>query len=175
MKRTNGNLECGAEEHPGFQFLKYFKLEVNCFTMLCWLLPYNKVNQPQVHMSSSSRTPPPPTPPGCHKAPGILWQPVLYRSFPLAICFTRSSVYICKCYCLNLSHPLLPLCPKSVLCVCVSIPALKIGSSVPFFSRFCIYALIYKIFLFLTLLCITGSRFIHLIRTDSNVFLFMAK
>ena len=30
------------------------------------------------------------------------------------------------------------------------------------------------IFLFLTSLCVIGSRFIHLIRTDSNVFLFMA-
>ena len=31
------------------------------------------------------------------------------------------------------------------------------------------------IFLFLIILCIIGSRLIHLIRTDSNVFLFMAE
>ena len=31
------------------------------------------------------------------------------------------------------------------------------------------------VFLFLTSLCIIGSRFIHLIRTDSNVFLFIAE
>ena len=31
------------------------------------------------------------------------------------------------------------------------------------------------IFLLLTSLCIIGSSFIHLIRTDSNVFLFMAE
>ena len=31
------------------------------------------------------------------------------------------------------------------------------------------------IFLFLTSLCIINSRFIHLIRTDSNAFLFMAE
>ena len=31
------------------------------------------------------------------------------------------------------------------------------------------------IFLFLTSVCITGSRFIHFIRTDSNAFLFMAE
>ena len=37
-------------------------------------------------------------------------------------------------------------------------------------SRFHIYTFI---FLFLTSLCIIGSRFIHLIRTDSNAFLFM--
>ena len=43
-------------------------------------------------------------------------------------------VYICQCYSLNSSHPLLPpLRPESVLYVCISIPALQIGSSVPFF------------------------------------------
>ena len=31
------------------------------------------------------------------------------------------------------------------------------------------------IFLFLTSLCIIGHSFVHLIRTDSNVFLFMAE
>ena len=31
------------------------------------------------------------------------------------------------------------------------------------------------VFLFLTSLCITGSRFIHLTRTDSNLFLFMTE
>ena len=31
------------------------------------------------------------------------------------------------------------------------------------------------IFLFLTSLCVIGSRFIHLLRTDSNAFLFMAE
>ena len=57
-------------------------------------------------------------------------QSTMLSSFPLAIYFT----HICQCYSLSSSHPLLPLlCPKSVLCVCVSIPALPIGSSVPFF------------------------------------------
>ena len=28
----------------------FFKLEDNCFTMLCWLLPHDKVNQPRVFM-----------------------------------------------------------------------------------------------------------------------------
>ena len=31
------------------------------------------------------------------------------------------------------------------------------------------------VYLFLSLLCITGSRFIHIILTDSNFFLFMAE
>ena len=44
-------------------------------------------------------------------------------------------------------------------------------------SRFRIYVLIYSICFSLsdlTSLCIIGSRFIHLVRTDSNAFLFMA-
>ena len=27
-------------------FTFFFKLEDNCFTMLCWFLPYNNVNRP---------------------------------------------------------------------------------------------------------------------------------
>ena len=44
-------------------------------------------------------------------------------------------------------------------------------------SRFCIYVLEYNIYLSLsdTSLCIISSRFIYLIRNDSNVFLFMAE
>ena len=59
---------------------------------------------------------------------------------------------------------------KSVLYVCISIAALQIW----FTST--IYMLMYAIYLFfsfwLTSLCRTGSRFIHLTRTDSNSFLF---
>ena len=41
------------DESPGLSFLKIlfflfskiFKLEGNCFTMLCWFLPYNSGNQ----------------------------------------------------------------------------------------------------------------------------------
>ena len=43
-------------------------------------------------------------------------------------------------------------------------------------SRFHIYALIYGIYFSLSeSLCIIGSRFTHVIRTDSNVFLSMAE
>ena len=58
---------------------------------------------------------------------------------------------------------------KSVFCLCLHCcSANRFISTV--FSRFHIYTFI---FLFLTSLCIIGSRFIHLIRTDSNAFLFM--
>ena len=44
-------------------------------------------------------------------------------------------------------------------------------------SKFHIYALVYCIgvFFWLTSLCIIGSSFIHLIRSDSNVFFLMAE
>ena len=44
-------------------------------------------------------------------------------------------------------------------------------------SKFHIYVLVYCIgvFIWLTSLCIIGSSFIHLIRTDSNVFFLMAE
>ena len=50
-------------------------------------------------------------------------------------------MYTSQWYSVNLSHSLLPLCPKSVLYVCIFIPSLQIGSSVPFFldKYFCAY------------------------------------
>ena len=72
--------------------------------------------------------------------------------------------YTFQCYALKSSHPPLPpLCPVCSLC-------LQIGSSV--LSGFHIYALIF-VFLFLTSFWMIGSRFIHLIRTNSNMFLFL--
>ena len=72
----------------------------------------------------------------------------------------------------------LPTCVhKSVLYVCVSIAALQIGSSVLSFQIPYISINIWYLFFsfWLTSLCIIGSRFNHLIRTDSNVFLYMAE
>ena len=57
-------------------FSFFFKLEDNCFIILCWFLLYINMNQPQVlcicplpleplsHLSAH------PTPLGCHRAPG---------------------------------------------------------------------------------------------------------
>ena len=48
--------------------------------------------------------------------------PVLYISFPEAICFTHSSIYIRQYYFLNLSHVLCPQVHFLCLCFC-SFPA----------------------------------------------------
>ena len=68
------------------------------------------------------------------------------------------------------SLSLLPHVHKSVLCVCVSIAALQIGSSGPSFYISCICVNIWYLFFpfWFISLCIIGSRFIHFIRTDSN-------
>ena len=81
--------------------------------------------------------------------------------------------YICQCYLLNLSDSLLPLLCPQVSSKSVSIPSLQIGSSVPFFyiPYICLNIWHLCFFFWLTSLCITGCRFIHLTTTVSNSFL----
>ena len=127
-----------------------------------------------VHMSPSSWTPlPPPAPSHFYRLSQITdlnclshtanshWLSVLHMV----------SVLMFPYYSLHLSHPLLPTSTAHVhnKCVLYEVHQYRL-------SRFYICALIYDIcFFFLTSLCVIGSRFIHLIRIDSNVFLFMAE
>ena len=61
-------------------------MEENCFTILCWLLPYNNVNQPWVYLSPLHLDPPPRLLQVVTEY--CIEQPVLYSSFPLAVFFT---------------------------------------------------------------------------------------
>ena len=63
---------------------------------------------------------------------------------------------------------------KSILHICNSTPFLQIDSLIPFFKipYICQYIMVFFFSFWLTSLCITGSRFIHLTRTDSNPFFF---
>ena len=90
------------------------------------------------------------------------------------------SIYMWECICL---HAILSITPPSsssscvhmsVLYVCISTAALHIDLSIPSFKiQYICINILYLFFSFwLTSLCITGSEFIDLIRTDSNVFLF---
>ena len=133
--------------------LTFFILEYDCFTILCWFLLYNEVNQlfVYIHPSLLDRSPSIPIPPiqviTEHRAELL----VLYGSFPL-LSVLHMVVYICQSSSPDLYPPPLPppCADMSVLYLCVSILALEIGSSVHF-SRVHIYALIYDIcFLFLT-------------------------
>ena len=100
---------------------------------------------------------------------------------PLAIYFTYGNICVSMLFSQIKSHPLLlPLCPKVFsLCLCrLCCPAHRLVSTI-FLDP--IYRHLYMIFVFLFLTYfsihteVTGSRFIHFIRTDSNVFLFIAK
>ena len=115
-----------------------------------------------------SHIPPHPTHPGCHRALG--WA-VLCSNFSLAI-ILHLVMCMFQCFSLISFHALLPpLCPK-----CLS-PLLPCKQDCQYYlSRFHVYVLIYIcLFFWLISLWTIGSRFIHLIRTDSNAFLFIAE
>ena len=93
----------------------------------------------------------------------------------LVICFTIDNIHavLSKHPTLAFSHRV----PKSVLYSCVSFSVLHIGLLLPSFKipYICISILYWSLSFWLTSLCIMGSSFIHLIRTDSNEFFLMAE
>ena len=118
-----------------FVLLLNFLLAYNCFTMLCQFLLYKEVNQLYIYIY--------PLPLGPPSHPGIPFiqvitehraeLPVLCSRLPLAIYFTYGSVYMS----VLISQFIPPSPSPSVstrLCICISIPAQQICSSVPFFQ-----------------------------------------
>ena len=80
---------------------------------------------------SWSSVPSYPTPLGCHRAQG--WASCVVYQIP-TVCLFHMVLYMFQCYSVNLPYSLLPLCiHKCVLYVSVSVAALQIGPSVPFF------------------------------------------
>ena len=123
-------------------------------------------------LESPSHLPPHAAPPGCHRAH---WseRPESCNKSPLYL-FDKWS-FLCFHAALSIRPTLsLPQCAhRSVFCL-----PLHCRSANGFVSTLdSIYMYSYTIFafLFFTSLCIIGSRFIHLIRTDSSVFLFIAE
>ena len=103
-----------------------------CLIQICrveiflrWFLPYNKENQPYVYIHPLPPGPssPHPTPLGHHRAPG--WAPCASHQLP-----TRYLFYTWQCDLSVLisrfipSFPCPPCVHTSILCVCVSTPAL---------------------------------------------------
>ena len=131
-------------------------LEYNCFTMLCYFLPYNKVNQLYVniypHMPSLLSLPPTfPIPPRQVVTKHRADLPVLCGRFPLAICFTFGSVHMS----MPLSHfiPVFPSpfpCPKvhSLHLHLYSCPAPRIIRTIFFFFLDSIYMCQHTVFVF---------------------------
>ena len=69
--------------HVGFFSFFFFKLEDNCFTILCWPLPYINMNQPQVIMYPLPPEPPPSFPISSHPrlSQGRGWSGYEYKYF----------------------------------------------------------------------------------------------
>ena len=106
--------------------------------------------------------------------PWVLW--LMHQTW------TGDLFHIWKYTCFNAilsNHPTLTFShrvQKTVLYICVSIAVSHTGSLLPsFYIPYICIDTLYWFFLFLTSLRITGSSFIHLIRTDSNVFFLMAE
>ena len=154
--------------------------------MLCQFLLYNSVNQLCVyiypHIPSLLQLPPTLSIPPLqvdikHRAD----LPVLCCCFPLAIYFTFGSVYMS----VLLSHFIpaspYPLCPqvRSLHLRLYSCPATRFMSTVFFFffqiTCMCISIQYFFFSFWLTSLCMTDSRSIHLITRNSILFLFMAE
>ena len=142
-----------------------------------WFLPYIHMHQSWMYMCAPILNPQAPLPPrpiplGCPRAPAssaLLHASILHWSAVL-----HMVIYMFQFYSLKLSHPcLLPHSPKVCslhLCLfCIQGRHFCV-------SKFHIYALIYYIDVSLYDLLYSiylGSSFIHLIRTDSNAFLFI--
>ena len=87
-------------------------------------------------------------------------------------------IYMFQCYSFISSHPrLLPHSPKVCSLYLCLFCCLVIGSLLPSFHLpyICINILYLCFSLWLTLLCIISSSFIHFIRTDSNSFFLRAE
>ena len=96
----------------------------------------------------------------------------------LVICFTLDNIHVLMMFSRNIPPSPSPTESKSLFCTSVSLFLFCILGYHYHLSKFHIYALVYYIgylSFWLTLLCIMGSSFIHLIKTDSNEFFLMAE
>ena len=99
----------------------------------------------------------------------------------LVTCFTIDNIHVSMLFSWNIPPWTSPrvqvFCMSSVLYVSVSYSAFHIGLSLPSFKipYICINILYWCLSFWLISVCIMGSNFIHLIRTDSNEFFLMAE
>ena len=133
------------------------------------------MNQPQVYiMSAPSPTSLPPPSPShlpphptldCHRAPG--WISLCHTANSHWLSILHIIVHVFLCYSFNLSLPLLPLLCLQVCSLCLCLHCLV--------NRFISTIFLDSIYICFSLSELLYSVFIHLIRTDSNEFLFMAE
>jgi len=117
--------------------------------------------------------PSPPHPPGLSQSTGFECC-VSCIELALVISFTYGNIYVPILFSQIILPSPSPTESKSLFFTSVSLVALLGGLSLPSFwiPYLCINILHFNFSLWLTSLCIIGSSFIHLIRTDSNAFFF---
>ena len=121
-----------------------------------------------VTLDPPSHLPPFSVPLGCYRAPES------HRKLPLAIRFTYGGVYACMLLSIHFTLSFLhPPRPVSIRLFSTSASPLLLCKQILQYclSRFLLYELIYRTCLSLSdlLHSITSLRFIHIIRTDTNV------
>ena len=155
-------------------------MEANYFTILYWFchtstwIHHGCTHVP--HPKPPSHLPPLTIPLGHPSAPA---PSILYHALNLDWRFiSYMTFYMFQCHSPKLSHPLpLPQSPKD--CSIHLCPFWCLAYSVIitiFLNSIYMHSILYWCFSsWLTSLCIIGSSFTHLIRTDSNVFFLMAE
>ena len=155
-------------------------MEVNYFTILYWFChTLTWIHHGCTHVSHPeppSHLPPYTIPLGHSSAPA---PSILYHALNLDCWFVSHMIICCfnailpNHHTLSLSHRV----QKTVLYICVFSAVLHTGLLLPSFQipYICISILYWCFSFWLASLCIIGSSFVHLIRTDSNIFFLMAE
>ena len=145
------------------------------------VLSHINMNPPWVYTCSQSWTRLPP--PSLYHLSGSFWctspkHPVSCIEPGLAIRFTYDNIHVSMPFSKLSSNPRLLSESKRLFYTTVSLLLSPIQAYYYYLSKFHIYALVYCYWCFsfwLTSLCIIGSSFTHLIRTDSNIFFLTAE
>ena len=153
-------------------------MEANYFTILYWFCHTSTwIHQACTsvpHPEPPSHLPPHPIPLGHPSAPALS---TLSHASNLDWRFiSQMIIYIFQCHSPKSSHPRpFPPSPKDKFYTSVSLLLSHIQGYCYHLSKFHVSTLYWCFSFWLTSLCIIGSSFIHLIRTDSNVFFLMAE